>query len=168
MYQPGPQGSGWELWDPDFLNDLENGANNSYGIMPVTGKRKQQNWGVSTHSPTSFIVIGTRGPFDGIEDPYSKSNLFHGIERDWKGTVNYGDGHNSVLETFYPISSTYIDMNGVAISDNIFLEEEDQAVDNDYMPNGLEMGQGADIILTHVIATDDNGKGGSSDEFIHD
>jgi hypothetical protein len=36
------------------------------------------------------------------------------------------------------------------------------------MPNGLDTGQGADIILTHVIATDDNGKGGSSDEFIHD
>lgn len=168
MYQPGPQGSGWELWDPLFVNDLESGANNSYGIIPVTGKRKQQNWGVSTHSPTTFAIIGTRGPIDGLEDPHSHSNLFHGIERDWKGTVNYGDGHNEVLETFYPVSTTYVDMGGIAKSDNIFFEEEDQAIDNDYMPGGMSTGQGADVILTHVIATDDSGKGGSAEEFLHD
>jgi hypothetical protein len=57
-------------------------------------------------------------------------------------------------------------MGGAAKSDNIFIEEEDQAVDNDYMTG--ELGQGADIILTHVILTDDEGKGGSCDEFIHD
>ena len=82
--------------------------------------------------------------------------------------MNYGDGHNEVLETFYPISTTYLDIGGMAVSDNIFFEEEDQALDNDYMPGGMATCQGADVILTHVIATDDNGKGGSSDAFIHD
>jgi len=171
VYEPGPSGSSWSLWDEELVNDLEVGSNNSYGIMPLTGKRKQQNWTVNARNPASFAVVGTRGPVDGEPDPYSRSNLLHGIERDWKGPVNYGDGHNEVLDTFYPISSTYINDNGVAEADNLFLEEENQAVDNDYMPGGLDTGQGADIILTHVRrgdAQDDGSKGGSVAEFIHD
>lgn len=178
-YEPAPQGGEWHLWDPELYNDLEDvdlGCNNSYGIMPVTGLRKQRNWGVSTHSPTTFAVIGTRGPTnDPNVDPQwednlktSVSNLFHGIDTDWKGIVHFGDGHGTVLETFYPISSTYIDTNDAAVSDNIFFENDDQLLNDDYMPNGLEPGQGADILLTHVIETQEGGKGGKCAGFIHD
>jgi prepilin-type N-terminal cleavage/methylation domain-containing protein len=180
FYDPAPQGGGWELWDPTFGNDLTDEivsgddyseCNNSYGIMPVTGKRKQQNWG--SQSSSTFPIVGTRGPEDGEPNEFSRSNLFHGIERDWKGTITFGDGHNEVLETFFPVSTTYVDDGGEAVMDNIFLEEEDQAVDNDYMPNGLDLGQGADAILTHVIETagdpsGSDGKGGKCDAFYHD
>ncbi len=183
VYSPSHQGSGWELWDPAFGNDLTDeidsnddysNCNNSYGIVPVSGKRKQQNWGVSTNSPTSFPIVGTRGPEEGEPDEFSRANLFHGIERDWKGTITFGDGHNEVLETFFPISTTYINDSNVATMDNIFLEEEDQAIDNDYMPGGPpDLGQGADAVLTHVIETigdpnGNDGKGGKCDAFYHD
>ena len=177
--------SDWIFWDDELRNNLTDqveGCNNSYGIMPVTGKRKQQSWSTSTHNPTSYAVIGTRGPTndESIDSSWedhlanSKTNLFHGIDRDWKGTVSFNDGHNTVLETFYPISSTYINDTGVAVADNIFLEEQDQAIDNDYMPGGsVARGQGADIILTHVIETEgdpdgSDGKGGKCSDFLHD
>jgi len=170
-YKPSPQGSEWQLWDPEFVNDLDSECNNSYGFMPVTGKRKQQNWGISTHSPTSFALVGNRGPEEGIPDEYSRTNLFHGIDRDWKGAIFFGDGHGSILETFYPTSTTYLTMNGVANPDNIFFEETDQAIDVDYMTG--QLGQGQDVLLTHVIETIGNidgtdGKGGRCDAFLHD
>ena len=177
-YEPTHQGDGWYLWDKTLTNDLGDadlGCNNSYGIMPVTGLRKQRNWGLSTHSPTTFAVLGTRGPENGPpggawEDELktSVSNLFHGIESDWKGIVHFGDGHGTVLETFYPISSTYVNTSSVAVSDNLFWENDDQQLDDDYMPGGLDTGQGGDSILTHVVETDVGGKGGKCVGFIHD
>ena len=173
-YEPTHDGQEWRLWDRDFGNDLTDeissgdysSANNSYAIMPLTGKRKQQNWGVSTHSPTSFAIIGTRGPEDGEPDEHSRSNLFHGIERDWKGAIFFGDGHGDVLETFYPSSSTYRSTD-VSLPDNLFKEDESQAADADYMTGGL--GQGHDVVLTHVIETKSgDGKGGECDAFYHD
>ena len=175
----------WNFWDKELKNNLtdeNDGCNNSYGIMPVTGKRKQQSWGTSTHNPTSYVVIGTRGPTnDPSLDPgweahlvNSKTNLFHGIDRDWKGTVTFNDGHNSVLETFHPISSTFINDAGVAVADNIFLEEPNQEMDSDYMTgNPMSRGQGADMILTHVIETigdedGSDGKAGYCEDFLHD
>ena len=165
VYNASP--SEWTFWDVNFMNDLENNCNNSYGIMPITGKRKHQNWGVSTNNPTGYAIIGTRGPQDGIEDPISQANLFHGIDRSWKGVTTFGDGHTEILETFYPISSTYVNDNGEAVADNIFAEDPNQAQDNDY-GNGL--GQGADIVLTHVMQGEvtDNGKGGGCSSFLFD
>lgn len=159
--------SDWTFWDHLFKNDLTVDCNNSYGIIPVTGKRKHQNWAISSHNPTGFAIIGTRGPVDGIDDPHSVSNRFHGIERDWKGVIGFGDGHVDVLETFFPMSSTYIDTGGISQADNIFFEEVDQASDMEY---GNGQGQGADIILTHVQVggVNDNDKGGGCSEFDHD
>ena len=159
--------NGWVFWDPEFSNDLENNCHNSYGCIPLTGKRKHQNWGVSTNNPTGFALVGTRGPVNGVEDPFAGSNMLHGIDRSWKGPVFYGDGHGENLETFHPIAATYINDGGEAISDNIFYEETDQATDIDY---GNEQGQGADSILTHVKfgEVDASGKGGSCNEYLHD
>jgi len=162
----------WMFWDEEFGNDLNDSdatraANNSYACIPITGKRKHQNWGISTHNPTGFSLVGTRGPVDGIEDPYSVSNFFHGIDRSWKGVHTYGDGHTEILETFYPIASTYVGSMGDSVADNIFMEDVNQPDDPDY---GSEQGQLADIILTHVMKgdVDDNGKGGSTSVFNHD
>ena len=63
VYDASP--SGWTFWDPAFENDLEANCYNSYGIIPITGKRKDQNWGVSAHNPTGFALIGNRGPEEG-------------------------------------------------------------------------------------------------------
>ena len=167
----------WIFWDDDLRNDLTgevDGCNNSYGIIPVTGKRKQQSWGTSTHNPTTFVILGTRGPVDGIEDPYSRSNLMHGIDRTWKGVVAYGDGHTEILETFYPNGTRYVTESGASKGlDNIFLEETDQQIDSNYMPGGtVGKGQGADVILTHIKSGDVNinGKGGgvNANGYLHD
>ena len=164
----------WTFWDRDFGNDLTNEdpereCHNSYGVIPITGKRKHQNWGVSTHNPTGFAIVGTRGPEGGtyVDNEYSNSYLLHGIDKDWKGIVSFGDGHTDILETFYPLSSTFIDDIGVSLPDNIFLEDADQAQDNDY---GNELGENADIVLTHVKVDDVNAtnKGGGCDSFLYD
>jgi hypothetical protein len=154
-----------------LVNDLESNCNNSYGIMPVTGKRKDQNWGVSSHNPTGFAVIGNRGPMNGDYDlddnVYSNSYLLHGNDKDWKGCVAFGDGHLEVLDTMYPMSSTYLNTEGDSLPDNIFDEELDQEIDTSY---GNELGQGADVVLTHIKAGDVNlnGKAGGCDEFLYD
>ena len=160
-------------WDRLFVNDLSMGSNNSYGIMPITGKRKRQNWGVSTNNPSGFPIIGTRGPQDGVEDKYSKGNWFLGEADSWQGIVIYGDGHQEMLYTFYSTGTKYVSEDGLSMhDDNIFLEEQDQFVDQDYMPRGLSKGQGADAILTHIKFGDvnANGKGGgvNSGGFLHD
>jgi len=161
--------SGWTFWDSAFGNDLENNCNNSYGIIPITGKRKDQNWSVSSNNPTGFALIGTRGPKDGDYEttPHSNSYLMHGIDRDWKGVIAFGDGHLETLETMYPMSSTYLDSSGESAADNLFFEELEQEEDTAY-GNGL--GQGADIVLTHVKVDEvnDNDKAGGCDEFLHD
>tara|TARA_B100000959_G_C14984033_1_gene624773 strand:+ start:2221 stop:3129 length:909 start_codon:yes stop_codon:yes gene_type:complete len=162
-------GDGWTFWDPALENDLENNCNNSYGIIPITGKRKDQNWGVSSHNPTGFAIIGTRGPEEGDYEmtPHSLSYLMHGVDKDWKGVVSFGDGHIETLETMYPMSSTYLDIIGESRSDNIFYEEDNQEEDTSY---GNELGQGADIVLTHVKVgeVNDDNKAGGCDEFLHD
>jgi prepilin-type N-terminal cleavage/methylation domain-containing protein len=178
-YEPAPAGSGWQLWDDTFVNDLESGSNNSYGMIPVSGKRKANNWGTSSHSPTTFAILGNRGPVDGIADKFSKGNFMHGIDAEWMGPIAFGDGHTETVKTFYPIQTTYLTDSGAANSDNLFFEEEDQATDDDYMPGGMELGQGADVVLTHIKGgsagdqgaegdATDQGKGGGSAEFTHD
>jgi prepilin-type N-terminal cleavage/methylation domain-containing protein len=144
-------------WDDNFANDLkdddpERSCHNSYGIMPLTGKRKQRNWNVGA---STFALLGTRGPeIDGpLDIKYSKSNFLHGIDSDWKGVVAFGDGHLEILETFYPDSTTYITDDGESQIDNIFREDQEppQAVDVAY---GDGLGQFSDCILTHIVVGD--------------
>jgi hypothetical protein len=65
------------------------------------------------------------------------------------------------------MSSTYLDAGGASLPDNIFDEEMNQEEDTSY---GNELGQGADVVLTHVKAGDVNlnGKAGGCDEFLYD
>jgi prepilin-type N-terminal cleavage/methylation domain-containing protein len=159
------------FWDQDFGNDLEGGdeaeCNNSYGIMPLTGKRKPRNWKVGS---SAFALIGTRGPKDGLNSKFSKSNLFHGISADWKGVITFGDGHLEVLETFYPDSTTYLDNDQMSVIDNIFKEDDNQLGSDDF---GDGLGNFSDCILTHIKfgdITDDGTKAGTvnTDGFLHD
>ena len=162
----------WKFWDEGFSNDLDgNECHNSYGVIPITGKRKDQTWCISSHNPTGFALIGDRGPENGdYEDPdnkYSNSYLLHGNDKDWKGVIAFGDGHMSILDTVYPMTSTYLNVDGESKPDNIFGEEPEQETDTAY-GNGL--GQGADIVLTHIEAGEVNNsdKAGGCDEFIYD
>ncbi len=163
--------SGWTFWDDLFANDLEGNCNNSYGVIPITGKRKDQNWGVSSHNPTGFALIGNRGPEDGdyelTSNAYSNSYLLHGNDKDWKGVLAFGDGHISILDTMYPMSSTYLNPSGNSVADNIFEEAPEQFPDAAY---GDGLGQGADIVLTHVKKDEvnDNLKAGGCDSFLYD
>ncbi len=164
-----PAGAPGTYWDHAFDNDLEANCYNSYGIIPITGKRKDQNWGVSAHNPTGFALIGNRGPENGSyeDNEFSNSYLLHGVDKDWKGVISFGDGHLEVLETMYPMSSTYLNTSGQSVADNIFEEAPEQPVDEAY-GNGL--GQGADIVLTHIKVEEvnDDDKAGGCDEFLYD
>jgi len=93
--------------------------------------------------------------------------LLHGVDKDWKGVIAFGDGHLEVLETMYPMSSTYLNADGDSVADNIFEESTEQPIDSAY-GNGL--GQGADIVLTHVKVDEVNedNKAGGCDEFLYD
>ncbi len=157
------------FWDQEFTNDLVDDCNNSYGIMPLTGKRKPRNWKVGS---SAFALLGTRGPENGVNSNFSKSNLFHGISSDWKGVIAFGDGHLEILETFYPNSTTYLDSNSESVIDNIFKEDEGQASDPDF-GDATSPGHLSDCILTHVkfgVVTDDGTKAGGvvTGGFLHD
>ena len=162
-------------WSNEFTNDLSTGSNNSYGIMPVTGLRKKQHWGVSSFNPSAFPIVGTRGPEMAVEggeitdiDKYSNSYLMHGIDTDYKGTITFGDGHNEILETYFPIATTYVKANDEVFMDCIFFEEEDQVLNDDYMNGDASSGHGADAFLTHVILVEDDGTKGGSSDYVHD
>jgi len=151
-----PTSNGWVFWDESFENnlngDITSGSvcNNSYGIMPLTGEHRKNNWKVSAHLSSQYIQIGTRGPVDGVidfdEPSYSLS--FHGIPREWKGVVGFGDAHIEVLDTFYPQVATYVNDAGETARDNIFFEDT-TATDPSY---GTGLGTGHDTVLTHIKA----------------
>jgi len=148
--------SGWTFWDEEFKNELTASfstgdiCNNSYGIMPLTGEHRLNNWKISARHSSSYILIGTRGPELGVidmDDP-SLSLGFHGIANEWKGVLGFGDAHTEILDTFYPAEATFINSSGVTERDNIFAEET-IAADARY---GDGKGSGSDTIITHISA----------------
>jgi len=149
--------SGWTFWDEEFKNELtasfstDEVCNNSYGIMPLTGEHRLNNWKISARHSSSCILIGTRGPESGVidMDDISLSLGFHGIANEWKGVLGFGDAHTEILDTFYPAEATYIDSGtGETRRDNIFAEET-EAADARY---GTGQGSGSDTIITHISA----------------
>ena len=148
--------SGWTFWDEGFLNQLTaefstpDICNNSYAIMPLTGEHRLNNWKISARHSSSYILVGTRGPVDGVidMDDLSLSLGFHGIANEWKGVLGFGDAHTEILDTFYPAEATFINSSGVTERDNIFAEET-IAADARY---GDGKGSGSDTIITHISA----------------
>jgi len=149
--------AGWTFWDKDFKNELNAAlgssetCNNSYGIMPITGEHRLNQWKISARHSSSSTLIGTRGPALGVidMDEPSLSLGFHGIANEWKGVLGFGDAHTEILDTFYPAEATFIDSSsGETMRDNIFAEET-VAADARY---GDSQGSGSDTILTHISA----------------
>ncbi|MBC8202792.1 MAG: type II secretion system protein [Planctomycetes bacterium] len=172
VYDPTP--SGWTFWDNTFDNALSDDptstetCNNSYAIMPLTGERRFQHWGISLQNDSGYAILGTRGPVDGLVDltAPSLSLGFHGIKNEWKGIIGYGDNHTEVTDTFYPENVSYTD-NGVTTPDNLF-SEETEAVDPAF---GTGDGTGSDVILTHTAIGEvdaNNGKYGGLTNMRHD
>jgi len=172
VYDPTP--GGWIFWDNTFDNALTDDpassetCNNSYGIMPITGERRKQHWGISLQNDSGYAVLGTRGPLDGIVDltDPSLSLGFHGITNEWKGIIGYGDNHTEVTDTFYPENVSYTSASGVTTPDNLFAEET-EAIDPAF---GSGDGTGADVILTHTAVGEidaNNGKYGGITNLRH-
>ena len=173
LYDPTP--NGWVFWDPAFDNALSDNpasaenCNNSYAIMPITGERRFQHWGISFQNDSGYAVLGTRGPALGIVDltAPSLSLGFHGITNEWKGIIGYGDNHTEVTDTFYPENVSFTSAAGVTTPDNLF-EEESEAVDPAF---GSGDGSGHDVILTHIAIgeiDENNGQFGGVTGFRHD
>ncbi len=169
VYDPTP--GGWVMWDPNFDNALSDDpsssetCNNSYAIMPITGERRFQHWGISLQNDSGYAVLGTRGPANGIVELTSPSLSlgFHGIKNEWKGIIGYGDNHTEVTDTFYPENVSYTSAAGITTPDNLF-DEETEAVDPAF-GSGEDSGTGADVILTHVAKGEidaNNGKHGGT------
>ena len=149
--------NGWIFWDETFKNELTDTlgsgeiCNNSYGIMPLTGEHRLNNWKISARHSSSYILIGTRGPEFGVidMDEPSLSLGFHGIANEWKGVLGFGDAHTEILDTFYPAEATYTDdTSGETKRDNIFAEE---TIANDAR-YGDGQGSGNDTVITHISA----------------
>ncbi|MDP6541835.1 MAG: type II secretion system protein [Phycisphaerales bacterium] len=177
IYNPTPSGAdSWTFWDPSFDNALTNNpastetCNNSYGIMPITGERRFEHWGISLQNDSGFAVLGTRGPELGIVDidNPSLSLGFHGIDNEWKGVIGYGDNHTEVTDTFYPENVSYTDnTSGTTTPDNLF-SEDTVAVDPAF---GSGEGTGHDVILSHIAqgeVNENDGKFGGVSGFRHD
>ncbi|MDP7007945.1 MAG: type II secretion system protein [Phycisphaerales bacterium] len=173
VYDPTPVG--WTFWDDNFDNALSDDpassetCNNSYAIMPITGERRFQHWGISLQNDSGYAILGTRGPAEGVVDltDPSISLGFHGIKNEWKGIIGYGDNHTEVTDTFYPENVSYTSASGVTTPDNLFFEET-EAIDPAF---GSGDGTGADVVLTHIAVgevDENNGKYGGVTGFRHD
>jgi prepilin-type N-terminal cleavage/methylation domain-containing protein len=160
-------------WDHGFSNDLLGETvgygHNSYGIMPLAGERRRDQWDRPGNS--SFAVIGTRGPVDGDASllnavdasgtPQTPSNSAYLMAKPgaWRGILVYADGHSDIADGFYPQGSTYktIDANNgssLQLPDNIFKADVDPI--GAYISNTSNL-LGSDILLTHTQNGDDGG-----------
>jgi len=83
------------FWDADFKADLKDVSNVSYAHMPLFGERFEKHWSGESRN----LVLGNRGPKDGIDDPTSYT---YGRNRQWAGHIVFGDGSIDFITTFTP------------------------------------------------------------------
>lgn len=110
----------WELydpytnvyWDDAFAADLTTGSNVSYAHKPLSGSWIETGW--SETLSESFVVLGNRGPRDGIHDQKSITNAIHGQYYYWSGNIIFSDNHVKVSNSFT-----------LKNKDNIFRSEEE-------------------------------------------
>ena len=91
-----------QYWDPTFSADLSEVSNVSWAHMPLSGDRLKRNWKATLDG--RFPLIGSRGPKDGIDDPFS---LTYGGDGSWAGHVAFGDGHVEFVDSFTPGCASY-------------------------------------------------------------
>ncbi|HRP64068.1 MAG TPA: hypothetical protein PK400_12285 [Phycisphaerales bacterium] len=112
-YQP----SRGTYWDTRFLADLDDLSHTSFAHMPLYGERYRRGW--QSNFDSRLILIGNRGPKDGIDDPGSYSYGRSGV---WGGHFVYGDGRVAFSSVFVPEGLTY-ERNNQSYPDNIFFME---------------------------------------------
>lgn len=109
-------------WDPKFKADLESESNVSYANLVLFGKRMEMQWRESLDS--KFVVLGNRGPRNGVINPESFTCDKEGR---WSGNVVFNDNHTEFLETTWPAMLTYTDAAGEKKPDNLFCMEDGPA-----------------------------------------
>lgn len=102
----------YDAYDPAFVADLETGSNVSYAHMPLFGPRKKTMWRDTPAEPV--VLLGSRGPADGIATADSFSCLYNGR---WLGTVATGSG---ALTSSVAQAGTRITWCGLNPGDNPF------------------------------------------------
>ncbi|UCD75748.1 MAG: hypothetical protein JSV91_02300 [Phycisphaerales bacterium] len=105
-------------WDENFAADLDNLSNVSFAHMPLYGDRFKRFW--KAQSPANVVILGNRGPKDGIDDPDSYSYGRNGV---WGGSVIFGDGHIEFLNVFTP-PDAYYQSGSEMRPDNIFAVDD--------------------------------------------
>lgn len=124
-------------WDPGFVADLDVDSNDSFAHVPLYGERLRQQWRFNTGGRT--VLLGTRGPRDGVPDPASYTYGRTGL---WAGHLVFGDGHIEYTDTFTPAGLVFV-RDGAQQPDNIYAMEEGP--------------EGGDAILAFTKSMSDDG-----------
>ena len=153
-------------WDHGFSNDLLGDnvgyCHNSYGIMPLVGERRRDQW--DRTGSASFVVAGTRGPLAGDQgllndqdasgNPQVPSNTAFLMAKAglWRGILVYADGHSDLSEGFYPDGATWQSVDDTSgqtmqLPDNVFKADDEN--NGEWNSSATEM-LGSDILLTHT------------------
>lgn len=104
-------------WDPYFQADLMRGSHVSFAHMPLAGKRFEHGWR-ATMDPNS-VLLGNRGPKDGIHNPKS---MTYGRNEQWGGHIVFGDGSLVFTHDFHHPRQS-IEIEGHTQPDNLFAME---------------------------------------------
>jgi type II secretory pathway pseudopilin PulG len=107
-----------EYWDRGFQADLASRSHVSFAHMPLFGERYERHWQAT--STRRGVLIGNRGPRDGIDDPQSYSYGRSGV---WGGHVLYSDGSIEFYQTFTPPGLTF-ERHGHVEQDNLFAMDD--------------------------------------------
>ncbi len=105
-------------WDENFRANLHRLAHVSFAHMPFFGERYERSWRATMDG--RVVLIGNRGPKDGIDDPDS---MTYGRDGNWGGHIVFGDGSVQFTDRFTPAGLTY-ERDGQADPDNIFAMED--------------------------------------------
>lgn len=106
------------FWDPGFSANLVYDSNVSFAHMPLYGQRLDRQWKFNADSRT--VLLGNRGPKDGIDDPASYAYGRSGV---WGGQIVFGDGHVEFFSTFTPAGLVILG-DGAQQPDNVFNMQE--------------------------------------------
>jgi hypothetical protein len=112
-YQP----QGGIYWDTAFKADLNRQSHVSFAHMPLFGERYRRGW--QANFDRQAVLVGNRGPKDGIDDSGSYSYGRSGV---WGGHVLHGDGTIQFTYTFTMPGLTF-ERDGAQHADNIFAME---------------------------------------------
>jgi prepilin-type N-terminal cleavage/methylation domain-containing protein len=120
---------------PVLLNDF---CVTSYAHVPITGRRKTNQWKNSLDS--AFAAVGTRGPKNGIllpptDEDASLTYQIHGGPGSWEGNICYNDNRVAFETGMYPQIANFRNQDGDTVPDNLFSDQTDnngEAPDGDY------------------------------------